>query len=382
MLKKNIIALALIFALVALAGGLWLKFAPDFGVKRDAAAYDEIAWNLAQRQGFNWNNYTAGTEAPGYPYFLAIIYFILGHNYTIVKAVQLLLLALIGVFVFMTAKRLSMKYIYSLLAGLLVVVWPYFLLYANLILTEMLFSLILIITVYLLLLFQKKPSYLKAVILGVMLGAGALTRPVALLLPVWLFFGLLLFFDKFRQPKSFLKLLVLIAAFVITLTPWTIRNYIEFNEFLPVKSGFTSITQKAFVELDYESLDAEAKAPGEATFRDVAVAKVKNIYLFWKPGAGGRQAEALVDKYPKANYLIWIYQIGFLLILAFAFLSWRFLKSKKILLLWLVIAYFWAVHTVLYPYPRYTLPIIPIVIVLCFFTVHSLLLGLTKQLKQ
>lgn len=89
---KNIMAITLIFLFVLTAGGLFLKYIPDFGLKDQAAAYDEIAQNLTEGKGFVWNNGSPANEAPGYPYSLAVIYSIVGHNYTVVKVIQLLLL--------------------------------------------------------------------------------------------------------------------------------------------------------------------------------------------------------------------------------------------------------------------------------------------------
>lgn len=372
--KKNIITLIIIFVLAFSSGGLFLRFAPDFGIEENAAEYDEIGWNLAEGNGYVRNDLTTGSRAPGYPYFLGIIYFILGHNPTAVKIIQFVLLALIGVFVYMTSKRLTMNYTFALLSAVVVVIWPYFILYSNLLLAEIIFTLFLVISVYLLLLFQKKPNYLKAVVIGVMLGSATLIRPSAILLPLWIVLGLVLIFHRFRQQKNFLKLLVLIAAFILTLTPWTVRNYLEFGKIMPIRPGLSSISQEAFADIDY----LESNQPTENT----AVAKLKNIYYFWNPGAKGKQADELINKYPTTKILVLIYQIGFFLILALAFISWKFFRNKKIVMLWFVVFYFWIIHAFLYSFPRYTLPIIPIVIVLCFFTINTFLPKLLKRAKQ
>jgi len=376
MLKKNIITLIVIFVLAVTAGSLFLKFAPDFGIRENAAEYNEIGRNLAQGNGYVKDNLTTGTRAPGYPYFLGIIYFILGHNPTAVKIIQFVLLAIIGVFVYMISKRLSMAYIFALLAAVLVVVWPYFILYSNLILAEILFALLLIISVYILLLFQKTPNYLKATIIGVMLGSATLVRPSAILLPIWITLGLVLIFHRFRQQKNFLKLLVLIAAFIITLTPWTVRNYLEFGKLMPVRPGLSATAENAFVDIDYLEPSQEGMSSNEG------VTKIQNVYRFWNPGASGSQARELTDKYPNSKILILIYQIGFFLILASTFISLKFYQNKKIVMLWLIIFYFCIIHAVLYPYPRYTLPIIPIVMVLCFFTISVFYPKLLKRIKH
>lgn len=365
---KNVIAVTLIFVCVLAAGGLFLKYMPDFGLKDQAAAYDEIARNLAEGRGFVWNDGSVINETPGYPYSLAVIYSIVGYNYTAVKVIQLLLLGLIGVFVYLICKRLSIKYTFAVAAGLVTALWPYFLLYSSLILPEISLTLFLVISMYLLLLSQKSPTYLKSIGLGVVLAMAALTRPMVLLLPFWLSLGALIFIPKFRKAKSFLKLLVLLVVFIATLAPWTVRNYMEFNELAPVKSEISDLT--------------EGEAQEQIATRQSGASYLKNIYLFWNPGATGKQAKALQGKYPKVGYLILIYKIIFFCVLALALFSWKFLKQKKVLLLWLGIAYFWAGYILIQPLPRYTLPVMPLVIALCFFSVNYLSPLLFKKSKK
>jgi len=353
---KNITAISLIFVSILIAGGLFSTYMPDFGMEEQAVAYDEIAQNLTTNKGFVWNNGSVANETPGYPYYLAVIYSIVGHNYTAVKIIQLLLLGLIGVFVYLICKRLSIKFRFALIAGLVAGLWPYFLLYSNLILPEIPLTLFLLIATYLLLLFQKTPTYLKSASLGIMLGLATLTRPMVILLPFLLTVGILIFIKRFRSPKLLLKLLVLLVLFIVTLVPWTIRNYREYNELIPVQSEISNIPETDI---------APILAQNENSY-------LKNIYLFWNPGAGGKQAKILTDMYPISKYLILIYKIAFFIILALALFSLKFLKQKKILLLWLCILYFWAGYVFVRPFPRYTLPVIPIVIILCFFSLYCL----------
>jgi hypothetical protein len=103
------------------------------------------------------------------------------------------------------------------------------------------------------------------------------------------------------------------------------------------------------------------------------VSKVKNVFLFWNPGAGGYQAQAYIDRYPFVRTLIWLYRFGFFVLLALAFTTLRRWKDEHVALTWIVIGYFWGVHTVLFPFPRYMLPIIPLVLILAASTVHAML---------
>jgi len=359
---RNVIAITAIFVLVAVTGSFWLKYAPDFGLKEQSAAYDEIAQNLAEGRGFVWDDGSPANETPGYPYFLAVMYSIVGHNYIVVKIIQLLLVGLISVFVYFICKRLNLKFAFAISAGLITAIWPYFLLYSSLVLPEILLALFLIISMYLLLLFQKTPTYLKSASLGIVFGLSALTRPMVLLLPFLITAGILIFIKKFRKPKPLLKLMVLLVLFIVTLAPWTIRNYREFNELTPVQSEISDIIETNTAPLQ----QAQTSVSQDKT------SYLKNIYLFWNPGAAGKQAKMVTDAYPKTKYLILIYKIIFFCILALALFSWKFLKQKKIILLWLCISYFWAGYIFIRPFPRYTLPVIPATIILCIFSLYCL----------
>ncbi|MDO8264937.1 MAG: hypothetical protein Q7T34_01040 [Candidatus Parcubacteria bacterium] len=135
---------------------------------------------------------------------------------------------------------------------------------------------------------------------------------------------------------------------------------------------YNEMLSRAFVTLDYTE-GSTALEPGEATAKILLISKIKNIYLFWNPGAGGENARELVQKYPLLEILFSAYKIVFFAIVFLAFLSLRYFKQKEVFLLWTIIFYFWALHIFLYPYPRYTLPIMPFIIVLALFTLNNFL---------
>jgi len=230
--------------------------------------------------------------------------------------------------------------------------------------------LFLIPAIYLFLLSQENPKLQNVLLLGILLGASAFIRFVALLIPFWIVASLFIFF-KFRK-KKVLKLLFLLLAFFAVLIPWSVRNYQQFGSFTPTHPENFRLFDRAFVRLDY-TIGAESLKPGEADFKVLAVSRLKNIYLFWNPGTQGTRADILVKEHPWTSYLFLAYKIFFFIIAALAFFSLRFIrKSKPVAVLWVIVFYFWALHTALYPYPRYTLPIIPLVIILAYFSLQHL----------
>lgn len=370
-LNKNFIITAILIIGLSISIGIaWTIFIPDFGIKGDIITYDKTAWNLSQGRGFTIDNLPE-IEAPGYIFFLSGIYRLFGKNYELVKLLQFLFLGIIGVFVFAIAKKfLKLNYHIALLTALTVICWPYLMLYAGLVHNEILFMLFLIPAAYLFLLSQKKPKWQNVIMLGILLGLAALTRFVGLLLPFWIAASLFLFF-KFRK-RNALKALAVVVAFYVVLIPWSIRNYQQFGSFTPTHSENFRLFDRAFVRLDY-TIGAVSLKPGEADFKVLAISRLKNAYLFWNPGTQGTRAQILIEKYNWANYLFLIYKIIFFTILALALFSLKFIrKNKSVAVLWVIVFHFWALHTALYPYPRYTMPIIPFVIILAYFSINYL----------
>lgn len=374
MKQKNLNAIVLIFVITLGIGLACLKLGMTFPTSGDTEAYyDPIAVNIVQGQGFTLKGIPTADVPPGYSIFLAFIYYIFGHNYTVVRIVQFFILSLIGIIVFSISKNhLKLSPIFAFFSSLIVVIWPYFILYSTLVLTEILFTFFLLLSVLFFLKFQEKPSKNNAIALGMLFGVSVLTRHVVLLLPFWAMFFLFAL-AGFRANKSyFLKIVLVLSIFILMLAPWTVRNYIRFDRFIPATALITPVLEKSYVTLNYTEGSVALK-PGEANLKTIILSRLQNIALFWNPGAEGEHARTMVAKYPFAKYLFSGYKIAFFIILGLAFFSLKFIKKKKVLLLWSIIFYFWAIHTLLFPYPRYTLPIIPLVILLCFYSINYLL---------
>ncbi|MCP6719472.1 MAG: glycosyltransferase family 39 protein [Patescibacteria group bacterium] len=372
MSKKDWLSLFLIIALPLIVAFFYLKFGMSFPVKGDTAAYyDPIAINLVSGKGFAVDGESTARVAPGYPFFLAFSYSIFGHDYLMVRVLQFLLLAGIGISAYFIGKKyLKLPFPLPLLSSLTIVLWPYFILYSTLILTEILFTFFLILSVYFSIKFWREGTYKTALVSGAILGIAMLIRPLILLLPIWIGVFLFIFEKTKKGVLDWKKIAVFIFMAFVIISPWTVRNFLQFNSFIPISTGLDKSLKRAFITYDYTQ-DSVVLEPGEANLKSAFVARLKNIYLFWNPGVEGERAQALTEKYPQIDIFFLIYKIVFFIILGAAFLSLRFIRRKEIFLLWTVIFYFWSLHTILYPYPRYTLPIIPLVILLSFVAING-----------
>ncbi|MCK5510474.1 glycosyltransferase family 39 protein [Candidatus Parcubacteria bacterium] len=375
-----------ILLLTSIIGLITVKFLAN-PLAGDGPKYNEAALSLV-----NSNTYPIVGDIllpPGLPFFLALVFKIFGQNYNIFYFCQFILLSGISYAVFLISyKFLKLSRLQSFLPALIIVFWPYFSVYANQIMTEILFTFLLTWSIYFLLKFWQNPNTKNIIILGAISGLSALTRPTSLLLLFWLFgffiFILLIKKKPIIKNNYFKKIIFVIAIYILTILPWTVFATSKTGVFTPVTSTLTEIYNDDNKTYIYEW--AHYKTPGyepeaKVTASKIISIKLKNIYRFWESGANGTQAEDVIKNHPKANILIIAYKIEFYILLALFFLSIRFYRKTNITILWLVILYSWALHVVLHPYPRYTLPIIPLMIILAFYSFYNIKQKTCRQKK-
>ncbi|MBP9772383.1 MAG: glycosyltransferase family 39 protein [Candidatus Pacebacteria bacterium] len=356
---------------------LFIKIIPALPVISDSKDYSDIATSIITDSTYISISEDLILYPPLYPIFLSIIYKITHIGfYPGVYFVQNILVFGISILVFLTLKtRFKISTKLALFSSLVVFLWPYFILYSQLISSEVLYSFLLSLSVFLFLKINNESNKNITVITGILFGLAILTRPVALLLIPWILIGLFIvskstkFFGEFSIPWKKYFLVLIIAT--ITIMPWEIYVKTKYDRIIPVASNLSFVFNKANKTLSY--LPSENTGREENAFSNLLKAKARNIYLFWDPGASGYHLDILKEKYPKAVYVVFLYKIVFFAILATALLATVLYRREKIvILLTIIILYFWAVHTVLFPFPRYTLPIIPFVIILATIGISRL----------
>jgi 4-amino-4-deoxy-L-arabinose transferase-like glycosyltransferase len=389
--NKDQFNITLILILSLLVGTVAILVLPDFKML-DAASYDFMGLKLLNDQEYVKVGPLEHIIPPGYPFFLAAVYGLFGHNYDVVFLLQFLLVGGVGVLLYLIGRNhLDLKKWQALLAALIVVVWPYMALFAKQLLTEILFIFFLIYAVFEILNFYKLPSWKRGAWAATLLAFATLTRAVTILLPIWIVlvfvFIRLVFKRRFALDAILKAALISVVVFGLVIAPWIGYASYRKGEFIPVASNLKIMNEKVNKRFEKEWLIY--KTPGyepgaEITLQKKVVSKLKNIYRFWESGGDGQRAEQLTNSFPPAKYLLLVYSIGFYIILGLAFLSLFFVTKKRaILALWIILLYFWSVHIALYPYPRYTLPIIPIVIILAaysFFNFNHIIKKITYTL--
>ncbi len=167
-------------------------------------------------------------RTPGYPTFIAIIYFLFGYHLSAIIIAQILLSSLLIITAYYIAKQL-----FSLRVGLLaafLVATDYLLLgYTYSVLTDMLFALFmgLFYMVGVSLLTEDKSKYLLSFLLGLFLSVATLIRPISYFMIFALVIGLLIFAisQRFEFKKIVLFMFCFIVPNIVLIGGWQIRNY-------------------------------------------------------------------------------------------------------------------------------------------------------------
>ncbi len=266
--RAGLVALA---AILALGLGLRLGYAWEGrSPVYDAAAYAAIAANLDQGHGF-----TAGPGAtqpssnysPGLPLFVAGLYAVTGGVH---ERLARLVLAAIGalsvLFAYLIGRRLARllnsppqegekaavargsEVAAGLVAGAAVAVYPAFLEYQGMLMSEPLAATLLSGAVLAMLWARDEPGALRWLLPGALLGALAMVRPEYLGVAVLLTLVTALprssagrgatgdgRWDRWRP--GLLRAAAMFAAVAVLVAPWTIRNVVALHRFVPISTG-------------------------------------------------------------------------------------------------------------------------------------------------
>lgn len=207
---------------------LYLATVPPGVFGGDAQSYDELGWRLAQGQGYvDAQGHPTALRSPGYPVFLAAIYRLAGHDLDAVRYVQALLGAGIGPLVWLILRRWATPK-EALAAGLVCCAYPPLVVSTSEIMTELLFTVLLLLALSLLL--RRERVALAAG--GALIGCALLTRPVLLF-----FLPFLAIWTARRDRGAAWQALAWLAAgLLLIMLPWTIRNHERLHGFVPLST--------------------------------------------------------------------------------------------------------------------------------------------------
>jgi len=213
----------------------------------DAYQYDAMARNMIENHKFRDSEQISyddpihkilikgdaklfdALRPPVYPLFLAGVYFIFGYKPYIAIIIQIFLSSLTCVLVYKIGKLFIDENI-GFIAGLLLALDFPTAVYTNLLLAEILFIFLSLLSIYFILRFFKEKKKLYLGYSAVLLGVSALCRPI---IQYFIILMLLVFFIISRKDikKGIINCFIYLSIFLAIIFPWALRNYITYGGF-------------------------------------------------------------------------------------------------------------------------------------------------------
>ncbi len=346
----------------------------------DTQEYILMAKNFISGNGVIISSEKLAFRPPLYPVYLGVIYFLFGDGFWAIRIAQAALDGLTCCIIYLLGSEVFSPKA-GRAAGVISAVYPFFIFFSGFELTETLFVFLVAGTF----LFLWRASTLRDFILsGFLLGLSCLCRPTMLGFAPLVFVRAAFSAPADRQ-TVFKKTLLTFLFFLITVAPWTVRNYIHFHRFVPV----TTMSGRVFWEGNNphsrggpcqhwpEEINGLSELERDTYLREATLSYIKDepgrfvrlmgrkFIRFWNiiPNAA---------QFSSSRYkLISIFSYGLVLPLGVIGIILSLKMRRRLLLFYLVIGYFTLSHMVFLASLRYRLPIMPFMIMFAGYCVAS-----------
>lgn len=224
------LALFLLALFLRVAWVMWVD--RDGFVLNDALLYHSNA--VAINEGLGFRPPQGGPSAqwpPAYSTLLAGIYWVLGINPFYGELFNALVGALTVVPLMVLIEKMVDRRT-AVVGGLMLAVLPGPILWTDVLVTETLYTAMFVL--FLLVLACATPSWRWMVLIGVLIGLGGLVRGEAL---TWGLLPIVLFWRELPRAELVKKIGGAALAAVVVLTPWTIRNAVVMDAFVPIATN-------------------------------------------------------------------------------------------------------------------------------------------------
>ncbi len=374
----------------------------DHNPESDEITYRAIALNILSGNGVLDDMGNRAMYNAGYPLFvLAPIFYFFGKNLLAARLANLILGLVSIVLCYFVAREAGAGRIGRLLAAAF---WALYLpacLYVVYLFKENLMIPLMLGIMWCALRLSRKEDFKTAVLCGILFGLIAMVGNAAFALTGAVALALLILQASFSQRVKLLS--VMLIAAVIVAMPWVIRNYLVvgapilntnggFNLYLgnnPVANGwFVSIADTPRGPT-WESLRKRGEVAASEVLKQEAIAwikanpaafaflAIKKAVYFWTPPVHKLDVATGMERIVRMSWLV-----QYVLIVAVAFLS-LFLKSlrtnRQIIILWVGVLGYTAIHMLFYVIFRYRLPIMPIVAVISAMTIEAYVISYLKR---
>jgi len=233
-------ACLLLFTLALALRVGWVWHLPATLTWEDEKQFVEIAHHLAAGDGYVSDSYRAN---PALPFLLGLIFRIFGESYLVARIVQGLLGALTCLLLCDVGERLVDRAT-GILAGFWLALYLPHIYLAGFFYAEALATFAVVLALDLAVrAVEGQGRRAVALAAGAGLGFAGLTRPVLLMCAPAIVLAWLLGGDSPTGGRTMLRrrlalTLTLAAGFLLTILPWTVRNFARYHRLIPVSSGF------------------------------------------------------------------------------------------------------------------------------------------------
>jgi len=227
--KKIILFL---FIISILSGFFWNQKIFGQPITSDQLLYDGVALDILNNSRFTYEDKETFIE-PIYPLFLAQIYAIFGHNYNIVRVIQIILFAITVTFVYLLGKELFNEKI-AVASSLATALFYGIANQAGNIMTESVFILEIVLFSYFICRASLERRTVWFILAGLFLGLAVLTRGIVQFLPLLIGANIFIVFWKRESLKvAILKSGIFFLFFFIILMPWLVYNQQDTHGVVP-----------------------------------------------------------------------------------------------------------------------------------------------------
>lgn len=191
---------------------------------------DESTWNRLAIELNSGNGFTSHLRPPGFVFLLSFIYKIFGQgNITAVRIAQALLSSIQVVLLFLLSQKIFNRSGVSIIASLLLLIYPYSIFYTAHLISETLYSFSLALLFYFLYLFvYDKRNYLSLYLGSLALAIAALTKSTILIIVPFI----IVWFIMNKLNYRYIIMFILFTS--VNILPWSLYYTHKFGVFAPV----------------------------------------------------------------------------------------------------------------------------------------------------
>ena len=259
-------AAVLLAVAVRVAWVAYVNVDPTDGRFDDSLFYYRVA-QLVSQTGDYLDPYGRGLTAqwpPAYPVALGALYKLFGVHLLLAKALNIALAVGTVGLAYIAARRVFDRRV-AFLGALLLALFPGQVYFSTLVYAETMFGLVFMLVLVLALLWtvgQPDAPWWRILLIGLVVGAAGMVRAEG----VFLVFVLVAFWALTVRPwRTLGRYTVLLAlGTALALTPWTVRNAVQFHQFIPLRADANTAVART-LDPEFENpQDSETKTVGDA----------------------------------------------------------------------------------------------------------------------